>query len=237
MPKLDWSGDKQTGFSTEYNDMFLYMKVRGNKFAGLALDYNREQVGGGWFISVDGSVVENELIQRCGGNPNELTSDKDTESNTSKSSLENLFTVTPETEDTLNKIRNAAENADKIYCNICKKIVEEFNNKKKLCDECFDRYELPVNENICIMCREEYIDPAKIKITYINSENGFLVCVDCWSRICVITRNLPSVNCIKCNDEFRPCNHYEYLFKTCSSPEGYCASLQQLKYPIKQFVN
>ncbi len=229
MPKLDWQGDKQTGFSTEYNDMFLYMKVRGTKYAGLVLNYDREQVGGGWFISTDGSVVENELIQRCGNDPNELISNKDSQSNAQKTSLENLFDVTPEVEDAFNKIRSSSNDTDKKYCNICKKTVEEFNNNKKLCDICFDKYELPVNENICVMCREEYIDPEKIKITYFHIENGFLVCIDCWDRIYTITRDLPSVNCMKCEYIFRPCNYYEYLLKTCTSPEGYCASSQLLK--------
>ena len=221
MPKLNWTGDKQSGFSSEYNGMSLYLRIRGSKYAGLVLDYDREQVGGGWFVSNDGSVVENELIKRCGGETEDNTS-------TNKSSLENLFTITPELEDNYNQIRTDSDEPGKLYCNVCKNSVEQFNNYRKLCDTCFNKYELPVNENICVICKEENIDLSKIKMTYISSDCGFLVCVDCWDSIYVIRRDLQLVDCTKCNFAFKPCNHYEYLFKTCTSPEGYCSSSKVL---------
>ena len=224
MPKLDWTGNKQSGFSCEYNNNSLYLRIRGDKYAGIVLNHDKEEVGGGWFVSNSGSAVEDELILRCGGNVDE------NETNISKSPLENLFNITPELEDDYNRIQTDSQEEDenKLRCEVCKEIVDQFDNYKKLCNNCFDKYELPVSQNICKICKEKNIDPAKIKITYMSSVDGFLVCTDCWDNIYIIKRDLPLIDCTKCNLSFKPCNHYEYLFKTCTSPKGYCSSIEKL---------
>lgn len=207
--QIKWSGSLDQGFTASSGNMSLYMKARGNKYAGIVLDAERQQVGGGWFVATDSAIVEAELLGRINAN--------NINASGGIANIEKIFDVTPQLLEQSSQITN-------LLCDVCRVKINTTIANQSLCQKCYDKYEIPIYNYDCIICKCANPLPENIKYTYIDTAKGFSICTTCWKDIYTIKNNLEKTECLKCGQQFQPCNYYEYYLGLCALPNDNCVA-------------